>query len=135
MRFRLSALVIAASLATTGTLLARQQSAQPSPLKRTVLQTHALSVPGREGVQTLAELTVGGTAPRHTHPGEEFGYVLEGTATLDIAGQPQQSLKAGDPFFIPANTAHQVRNTGAIPFRLIGTYFNESGKPLSTPAP
>ncbi len=107
-----------------------------SPLKRTVLQTKALAtVPGHDGITVLAELAVGGTAPRHTHPGEELVYVLDGTATFDMAGQPTISLRPGDAFFIPANTPHVAKNTGTVPVRLLSTYIIETGKPLAMPAP
>ncbi len=110
-------------------------AAQQPALTRTVLQQKALSTPGREGVLVRAELAPGGTSVRHTHPGEEFGYVLDGTATFDVAGRPTQVLKPGDSFFIPANTAHIAHNPGATPLKLISTYVVEAGKPLATPAP
>jgi quercetin dioxygenase-like cupin family protein len=101
-----------------------------------VLKTHAMtSVPGREGIMVAAELAVGGAAPRHTHPGEEFVYVLEGTATFDMAGQPLLTIKPGDAFVIPPNTPHVARNTGAVPLKLLSTYVIPAGQPLATPAP
>ncbi len=130
------ALVFVASIAATGTVRAQQPAAPPSPLKRTVLQTKALgTVPGHDGITVLAELAVGGTAPRHMHPGEELVYVLDGTATFDMVGQPTISLKAGDVFFIPANTPHVAKNTGTVPVKLLSTYIIETGKPLATPVP
>jgi quercetin dioxygenase-like cupin family protein len=47
--------------------------------RRVDLQRHDLSVTGREVVWTIVELAPGTTAPKHTHPGEEIIYVLEGT--------------------------------------------------------
>jgi len=137
MRSRLTIVLAAVALvATTGTLLARPQGEQPSPLKRTVLQTHALtSAPGHDGITVLAELAVGAAAPRHTHPGEEFVYVLAGTATFDMAGQPRLTIKPGDAFFIPPNTPHVATNTGKVPLRLLSNYVIPTGQPLATPAP
>ncbi len=110
--------------------------APQSPLTRTVLQTKPLTtVPGRDGIIVRAELAVGGTAPRHMHPGEEFVYVLEGTATFDMAGQEPIALKPGDAFVIPANTPHVARNTGQVPVKLLSTYIIEHGKPLAIPTP
>ena len=45
---------------------------------RTDLQQHDLSVPGREVVQVRVDLAPGVVAPKHTHPGEEIIYVIEG---------------------------------------------------------
>jgi quercetin dioxygenase-like cupin family protein len=113
-----------------------QATAPASPLKRTVLQTQPLTAaPGLEGVLVQAELAVGGAAPRHTHPGEEFVYVIEGTGTFDLAGQPLRTIKAGDSFVIPPNTPHVATNTGTVPVKLLSTYIVPTGKPLATPAP
>ncbi len=109
--------------------------ATSSPLKRTILMQHALSAAGRDGVQASVELAAGGVAPRHTHAGEEMGFILEGTLTLEVAGQEPQALKAGDAFFIPANVPHLVRNTGTAVVKLVAVYVVETGKPLATPAP
>lgn len=130
-------IVLASALVLgSGSLSAQQPSGAPSPLKRTVLQTHALrSAPGHEGISVLAELAVGGSAPRHTHPGEEFVYVLEGTATFDMAGQPPLAIKPGDAFFIPPNTPHVARNTGKVPLKLLSNYIIPTGRPLASPAP
>ncbi|MBA4071692.1 MAG: cupin domain-containing protein [Gemmatimonas sp.] len=135
MRVRAAALFCALSVCSSA-IGAQGAPAPQSPLKRTVLQTHALtSTPGHEGITVLAELSVGGSAPRHTHPGEEFVYVLEGTATFDMAGRPPLAIKAGDAFFIPPHTPHVATNTGKVPLKLLSNYIIPTGKPLATPAP
>lgn len=114
---------------------AQATPAAPSPLKRTILQQRTLSAAGRDGVQAFVELAAGATAPRHTHAGEELGYILEGTGVIEVSGLEPQPVKPGDSFFIPANTPHLVRNTGAVTIKLVATYVVETGKPLATPAP
>lgn len=110
--------------------------AAPSPLKRTILQTHALvTQPTREAITALAELEVGGTAPRHTHTGEEIGYVVAGTGIVEMEGAAPRTVKAGDVFFVPPNTPHLVRNTGNVVWKGVSTYLIEIGKPLAVPAP
>jgi quercetin dioxygenase-like cupin family protein len=47
-------------------------------IKRTDIQTHDLSTPGREVVQQMVELQPGVVVAKHTHPGEEISVVLEG---------------------------------------------------------
>ncbi len=113
---------------------ARAQAA-PSALKRTILMQHALTAAGRDGVQAAVELAAGGVSQRHTHAGEEMGFIIEGTCTLEVAGQDAQPLKPGDAFYIPANTPHLVRNTGTGVVKLVAVYVVEQGKPLATPAP
>jgi quercetin dioxygenase-like cupin family protein len=53
-------------------------SAQQQGIKRTELQRHELSVPGREVIQVRVDLDPGVAFPAHSHPGEEIAYVLEG---------------------------------------------------------
>jgi quercetin dioxygenase-like cupin family protein len=107
--------------------------AQQTGFKRTVVQQGDLSAPGREVVQAIAEIQPGGQSGRHTHPGEEVAYVLEGTVELEMQGKPAVSKKAGDGFLIPAGTVHNAKNTGKTVAKVLGTYVVEKGKPLATP--
>ena len=115
-----------------GALVLKVTSAQQVGSKRTDLQRHDLSAPGREVVQTIVELAPGTTAPRHTHPGEEIIYVIEGTWEYTVEGKPPVTLKAGDVLFIPAGTIHSARNVGTDRGKELATYIVEKGKPLLT---
>jgi quercetin dioxygenase-like cupin family protein len=117
-------LIVASALALH---LAR---AQQVGVKRTDLQRHALSIPGREVIQTIVELDPGTTAPRHWHPGEEIIYVLEGTWEYTVEGKPPVTLKAGEVLFIPAGTIHSAKNVGSGNGAELATYIVEKGKPL-----
>jgi len=110
-------------------------AAQQPTFKRTVLQQGDISVPGREVISAVAEFQPGATPGRHTHPGEEVGYVLEGTLLLERDGKAPVTLKAGGTFLIPAGTIHNATNTGTGTARILATYIVEKGKPLATPAP
>ena len=107
-------------------------SAQQAGFKRTVIQQADLSVPGREATTAIAEFQPGATVGRHTHPGEEVGYVLEGAIVLEQPGKPAVTLGAGKTFFIPAGTVHNATNSGSTPARVLATYIVEKGKPLAT---
>lgn len=99
------------------------------------LQRHDLSAPGREVVQTIVELDAGVQSSRHTHPGEEIVYVLEGAPLeYEVAGRPTVILKPGDVLFIPAGTPHLARNVGNRKGAELATYIVEKGKPLLTDA-
>ena len=121
-------MAIAALIATTGLALHVAQAQQVGA--RRDLQRHDLSVTGREVIQTIVELAPGTTAPRHTHPGEEIIYVLEGTWEYTVEGKPPVVLKAGDVLFIPAGTIHSARNAGTGRAAELATYIVEKGKPL-----
>ena len=105
--------------------------AQQTGITRTDLQRYDLSVPGREVVQTRVELAPGVLAPKHTHPGEEIVYVLEGALEYQVEGRPPMTLKAGDVLFIPAGTIHSAKNVGSGNGAELATYVVEKGKPLS----
>ena len=120
----IAALVIASSLALN---TARAQ--QPG-IKRTDLQRHDLSVPGREVIQVRVDFAPGAAFPKHSHPGEEIVNVLEGSLEYEIEGKSPVTLKAGDVLFIPAGTIHAARNVGSGNAAELATYIVEKGKPL-----
>jgi quercetin dioxygenase-like cupin family protein len=124
-----------ATIAVLALGIAGALDAQTSGLTRTLLTRADVSVPGREAVVARVEIAPGGHAGRHTHPGDEISYVLEGEADLLIDGQPPRHLKAGDSFVIPAGVVHDARNDSASFARVLGVYVVEKGKPLATPAP
>jgi quercetin dioxygenase-like cupin family protein len=108
--------------------------AQQSGLKRTLVTRGDISVPNREAVVAQVELAPGATAGRHTHPGDEISYFLEGEGELLIDGAPPRKVKAGEAVIIPAGKVHDARNTGSGTTKLIGVYVVEKGQPLATPA-
>jgi quercetin dioxygenase-like cupin family protein len=124
--------ILAALLFTAGAATAL---AQTPGIKREVLQKADLSVPAHEGIMARSEVAGGGTVARHTHAGEEFGYVLEGECDFLIEGEAPRKLKTGDSFVVPAGKVHSAKNTGSGPLKLISVYIVEKGKPLATPAP
>lgn len=129
-KFAISSVLAVAALGAAGALMA-----QASGLTRTLVGRADVSVPGREAVVARVEVAPGAKAGRHTHPGDEISYVLEGEATLLIDGQPPRIVKAGESFVIAAGVVHDAHNDGAAPIKLVGVYVVEKGKPLASPAP
>jgi quercetin dioxygenase-like cupin family protein len=105
---------------------------QAPGLWRTDLQRQDLSAPGREMVQ--ARVDIGPEAPlvKHTHPGEEIIYVLEGSLKYQVEGQPTRTYNAGEALTVPAEVVHAVRNVGSSNAAELATYVVEIGKPLLT---
>jgi quercetin dioxygenase-like cupin family protein len=122
----MAALVAGAVLAPPGV------QAQQSGVTRTDLQRHDLSAPGREAIQVRVDLAPGVAFGKHTHPGEEIIYVLEGSLEYQVGDKPPVTLKAGDVLFIPAGTVHSARNVGSVTGSELATYIVEKGKPLLT---
>ena len=91
---RFVALLAAVALfAAAGTLLAQQPAPAASNIKRTPLQK--VDIPGTsyETVTAIAEVAPGANAGRHTHPGPETGYVIEGDMSARRATKPNDSLQ------------------------------------------
>lgn len=107
---------------------------QLAGLSRTDLQQHDLSAPGREVVQNLVEITPEAAPIRHWHPGEEIIYVIEGSLEYEVDGMAPATVHAGEPFFVPAEAVHAVRNVGSGNALELATYVVEKGKPLLVPA-
>jgi quercetin dioxygenase-like cupin family protein len=106
--------------------------AQQSGIKRTPLQK--VDFPdGYNVITAIAEVPAGGASGRHTHPGVETGYVMEGELELDIDGQAPLKLKAGDSYQIPAGAIHNAK-AGDKSFKVLGIYIVDKTKPLATPA-
>ena len=128
-----TAVAVAVLFAGNGLVLHMAQAQQPG-VKRTDLQRHDLSVPGREVVQVRVDIAPGVLAPNHSHPGEEIVYVIEGLLEYQLEGKPPVTLKAGEVLFIPAGTIHSAKNVGSANAAELATYIVEKGKPLVVPA-
>jgi quercetin dioxygenase-like cupin family protein len=103
-----------------------------SKLKRTELQHRTSSIPGREIVQVLTEIPAGVESGWHQHPGEEVGYILAGTVTMEIKGQATLTLNTGDGFLIPPRTPHNATDLGPETGQMLSTYIVEVDQPIAT---
>jgi quercetin dioxygenase-like cupin family protein len=134
---RKSIIIAIAALAVGGVAVAQQMPpppAQTAGLKRTVLQKFDVPAGDRETVTALIEIPPNMDVARHTHPGPEVDYIIEGEVNLVVEGQPPKTYKAGESFEIPQGTVHGGRS-GPNGTKLVGTYIVEKGKPLASPAP
>jgi quercetin dioxygenase-like cupin family protein len=122
-------MTLAVLIVGSGLVLQVARAQQPG-VKRTDLQRHDLSVPGREAVQVRVDFDPGAAFGKHRHPGEEIIYVIEGSLEYEVEGKPPMTLKAGEVLFIPAGTIHAAKNVGSGNAAEIATYVVEKGKPL-----
>ena len=113
---------------------ASAQGAAPSGgVTRNILSKSDGPAAGYETLLVEAIIEAGVAVGKHTHPGVESAFVLEGGFELPIQGQETRMLKAGDGFQIPPNTPHAGGKAGTGKTRLIITYVVEKGKPLASP--
>jgi len=125
--------------AVTGFVATDASAAEGAPpvtpgVTRKLLSQMDGPMPGYVTISMEAEIEPGVTVARHTHPGIESGYVLEGGFELPIQGQPTRTLKVGDAFQVPPETPHAGGKSGDKKSRIVVTYVVEKGKPLVSPA-
>jgi len=136
-----SAIALAVAFVATGAFIARGQTQNAPPaapaaggVQRILLTKADVSVPGREADAMRAEIAPGASTGRHTHPGDEIDYVIQGQIEITFDGQPPHQLKAGDALVIPMGTVHNAVNVGSTPAMISAVFIVEKGKPLVTPA-
>jgi quercetin dioxygenase-like cupin family protein len=115
-----------------GTITAAE--AQSAGLTRTLLSKTDGPSEGYVTILFKNEIAPGYLVARHTHPGIESTYVLEGGGTLSVEGRADQQIKAGDGIQVPSGVPHSLLN-GPNTTVLVTTYVVEKDKPLASPAP
>ena len=121
---------VIAAVALLSLLMPYSLVPQQPGIKRTELQRYDLSAPNREMIQVRVDFAEGASFGKHSHPGEEVIYVIEGTIDYYVDGKGTVSLKAGDVLFIPAGVIHSAKNPGHGNAAELATYIVEKGKQL-----
>ena len=132
-----SFVVALAALTVAGTAQAQPlppAATQTQTIKRTPLQKFDVPGTNYETVIGMAEIVPNVNIGKHTHPGPESGFMLEGDMTLLVEGQPPLVVKKGDSYKIAPGALHDAKS-GAAGAKVIATYVVEKGKPLASPAP
>ena len=133
-RFTSCALCAIGGFISTGALAQGAPPAATSGVTRKILSKTDGPAPGYETLLVEATIEPGVVVGRHTHPGIESTYVLEGGFELPVQGQATRMLKAGDSFQIPPETPHAGGKPGTAKTKVLITYVVQKGKPLATPA-
>ncbi|WP_331375783.1 cupin domain-containing protein [Sinorhizobium chiapasense] len=123
---------VALLIAGSGWTLHAAQAQQPG-IHRTDLLENDLGTPGREVVQVRVDIEPGAASIKHSHPGEEIAYVLEGSLEYHLEGRASVTLHAGEALFIPDGVAHVAKNVGSSKASELATYIVTKGKPLLVP--
>ncbi|HET9229343.1 MAG TPA: cupin domain-containing protein [Thermoanaerobaculia bacterium] len=115
-------------------LIARSAHSQPQGIvPKLLLRTTVSGDDTRETVIATAEFAPGGTTGRHTHPGDEYAVVLQGTLEIRIEGQEPRRVNAGEAYHNAKGVIHETVNIGTEPARVASTFVIEKGKPVSEP--
>jgi len=116
-----------------GVLSLQTAQAQQLDIQRIDLAKSNISVPGKEAIQTRADLNPGALATNHKHPDEEIAVVLQGTLEYRIEGRKPVTLKADQSLFIPSGVPHSAKNVGDGKASELATYIVSKGVALVEP--
>lgn len=101
-----------------------------TPLLRTPLSGDA----SREVLVATGQFEPAGTTGRHSHHGDEYATVVEGTLEVLVPGQPPRRYTAGGAYHNVRGVVHETRNVGEGPARVVSTLIVDVGRPLIEPA-
>lgn len=108
-------------------------SQPPGFTTKLLLKTSYSADPSKEAIVASAELAPGASTGRHTHPGDEYGTVLEGELEVHVQGQETRIVKAGESYHNARGSVHESRNPGTKTTRLLSTFIIEKGQRLVEP--
>lgn len=104
-------------------------NAQPPGITlKTLLKTPLSDDTPKEAFMVLVEFAPGSVLNRHTHPGDELAFVLQGTLEISAEGGETRRVSTGDVFHNPRGLMHQARNVGDTPVRMMVTFILDKGK-------
>ncbi|WP_439543552.1 cupin domain-containing protein [Hyphomicrobium sp.] len=91
--------------------------------------------PAGKGKVTAAVVTLapGQATGWHTHAGPVVGYVLEGTLDVDYGDKGVHVYRTGEAMLEAIGFAHNGRNNGTVPMRILAVFIGAEGLPPSTP--
>jgi quercetin dioxygenase-like cupin family protein len=104
--------------------------------QKTIVRKQLLSVPLEQKTVTSVEVREinfepGQETGRHRHPCPVFGYIVEGSAVVQVEGQAARQLKAGDAFYEPAGAVMRFDNASSTrPLKFIGYYLLDGKQDL-----
>jgi quercetin dioxygenase-like cupin family protein len=137
------ALLLAANAAAAEAVPSAPQPADTHSGTRTVVSTgttvtnEPIRYPSGASAQiTALEITLqpGQQTGWHTHPVPLFGYILEGELTVDYGAKGERTYRKGDGFVEAMNEAHDGRNMGRDPVKILAVFIGAEGVAGSVPA-
>jgi quercetin dioxygenase-like cupin family protein len=107
---------------------------QPSaPQVTQLLRAPLTADPNKETVMIRLDWPPNVSTPWHTHPGDEYGTVIEGSLITQRDGEEPKTVPAGQAYHQPEGVVH-IAKTGDQPATTINVFVVEKGKPFLVPA-
>ena len=111
----------------------RLLGAQPAPVPFKATDLLRADVPDMQGIEiivSLVDIAPKATIGKHSHPGHEVAYVLEGSGVSEVEGEAPAVRKAGTVTYIPAKKVHESKNETTQPMKLLVFRIHPKGQPI-----
>lgn len=132
---RLSTLVIPLALIASPALPAHETGGRES--HQLLMQQALPDAPGKHAVMVTVTYAPGASSEAHLHPGSVFAYVLQGSVTSQLEGQPLHTYRQGESWYEAPRAHHLVsRNaSNTAPATLLVFAIGGEGEPIKLPLP
>ena len=121
---------------------AAAQAAEPTPSDASVRSLVSQRLPALDGAKLDARLVEvsyapGGASSAHRHPCPVVGYVIEGALRMQLAGQPERIVRAGESFYESPSDIHAVSANASTtaPVRFLAYFTCDKDTPTLVPVP
>jgi quercetin dioxygenase-like cupin family protein len=132
-------MLVAVLLPFAGHAIEQSQTVKVTPLLKTTQTWNGAAIKYPEGQAEITALMIevapGGETNWHEHPVPSFGVLLEGTLEVSLADGKKKLIKPGEAVAEVIATAHNGRNVGKTPLKLIVFYAGAVNKPLTVQRP
>ena len=134
---KLTAVLVLGLLLLASAVGAESAGTRPVLSTGTTVTDEPIRYPSGTPHITAVELTFkpGQQTGWHVHPIPLFGYVLEGELTVDYGAKGKRTYRKGDALMEAMNEAHNGRNTGRRPLKLLVVFMGADGVPNTSAAP
>jgi len=105
-----------------------EASMAKKPTLETLLSAQLESTENIEVIVSRVTIPPNTSLPKHWHPGEEFAYILEGSASLWMDGEKTVPAMKGDALKVPLKKVHTAM-TGDEGATILVFRIHEKGKP------
>ena len=129
-------LVVGILLGFAADRLLDAQQPQEQIRRTSLMQTELEGVSGKVADVFLIEFAPEAATGKHSHPGNEIAYILEGTAAVLAGGNVTAiTQKRGSVIHLAPNLVHDVKNPSKTePLKAIVFALYDKGKPTTIPA-
>jgi len=140
-RLRSALICVAAALLPFGAqAIESSQTIKVTQLLKTTQTWNGVPIEYPQGqaeiTSLMIEIAPGGETSWHEHPVPSFGVLLEGTLEVSLTDGSKKLMQPGEALAEVIATAHNGRNVGKTPLKLIVFYAGAvDEQPLSVPRP